>query len=143
SNSREDRLQTISEADGWFTQLIGLAPLPLAEQKSEQQLQRELDLPRGCGRICNLAGRLAIAVAGAVALENHLIREREIGVIENIERFRAELQRHALPHGDPLEQGSVDVKQARAAERTAPHVSEGASNRHLEGTGIEPVVHCP
>src|SRR5207247_4868821 len=86
---------------------------------SEQKLQRELELPRGCGRICNLAGRLAITVVGAVALEDHLIREREIRVIQNIERFRAELQRHALPDGDPLKQGRVEVEQARAAERTA------------------------
>src|SRR5438128_421449 len=33
---------------------------------------------------------------------------------------------HALPDGDPLKQGSVDVEQARAAQRTAPHVAERA-----------------
>src|SRR5882762_6362355 len=93
---------------------------------SEQQLQCELELPRGCGRICNGAGRLAVAVVGAVALEDHLIREREISVIQNIERFRPELQSHALPNGDPFKQGRVDVEQARAAVRTASCVPEGA-----------------
>src|SRR5262249_14653994 len=111
--------------------------------ESKKKLHRELDLPRGCGRICNLAGRIAVTVVGAVTLENDLIRGGEIRVIENIERFGAELQRHALPDGNPLEQGSVDVEQARAAERTAPCVPEGAGSRHREGTGIEPLVHSP
>src|SRR5882762_8657588 len=110
---------------------------------SEQQLQCELELPRGCGRICNGAGRLAVTVVGAVALEDHLIREGKIDAIQNIERFRAKLQSDVLPDGDPLEQGCVDVEQARAAEGTAPRVPESAGNRHLEGTGIEPAVHCP
>ena len=109
----------------------------------EKQLQRELDLPRGGGRLRNLAGRFAIVVAGGVARENHLIREPKIGAIENIERFRPELQRHALLDGDPLEQGSVDVEQGWAANRATPRVSEGAGNRHLVGTGIEPVYRCP
>ena len=80
---------------------FGVRPC-ISPQNSEQQLQRELDLPRGGGRLRNLAGRTAIAVVGAVALENDLIRQSEIGVIENIKRFRPELQCHALPDGDPL-----------------------------------------
>src|SRR2546427_4371646 len=109
----------------------------------EQQLQRELDLPRGGDCVSNLAGRLAVTIVSAVALEYHLIRESEIHVIQNIERFRAELQRYALPDGDPLKQGRVEVEQARAAERTAPRVPEGAGKRHRESTGIKPVVHAP
>src|SRR5437867_594030 len=62
-------------------------------------------------------------------------------MIENIERFRAELQTRAFPDGDPFEQRRVDVKQARAEERTASRVPEGAGGRHREGAGIEPVVH--
>src|SRR5881628_377038 len=110
---------------------------------SEHQLQRELELPRGGGRIGNLSGRLAVTVVGAVALEDNLIREREIRVIENIERFRAELQRHALPDGDPLKKGRVEVEQARPAERTAPRVPESAGKRHRESTGIEPAFPSP
>src|SRR5437870_2292552 len=115
----------------------------ISPQNSEQQLQRELDLPRGGGCVCNLAGRLAVTIVSAVAQEDHLIRESEIHVIQNIERFRAELQRHALPDGDPLKQGRVEVEQARAAEGTAPRVPEGAGKRHRESTGIKPVVHAP
>src|SRR5262249_16734001 len=54
-----------------------------------------------------------------------------------------ELQIRALPDGNPLEQGRVDVEEARAAERTASRVTEGAGSRHREGTGIEPVFYCP
>src|SRR2546426_12344421 len=111
--------------------------------RSEQQLQRELDLPRGRGRIGNLAGRLAIAVVRGVALEDDPIRVREIRAIEHIERFGAELQRLALPDGYPLEEGRVDAEQARAAERTASRVPEGSGGRHREGTGIKPVVDSP
>ena len=102
---------------------------------SEHQLQRELDLPRGRGRTGNLAGGIAIAVVVAVALEHNEIRVSEIRAIQNIERFRAELQRHALPDGNPLKQGRVDVEQARAAERTATRVAEAAGNRHPRKRG--------
>ncbi len=50
------------------------SPTSSRERLLEQQLQRELDLPRVVGRRRDLAGRLAIAVVGAVALEQHLIR---------------------------------------------------------------------
>src|SRR5262249_24844254 len=89
----------------------------------------------------HLASRVAVAVVRGVALENDPIRVREIRVIENIERFRAKLQIQALPDGDPLEQGRVDVKQARTTERTASRVAVGAGSRHRKGAGIEPVVH--
>src|SRR5437867_7497376 len=107
------------------TSEFGGASPHLPPQNLEQQLQRELDLPRGGGRVRNLAGRLAVTIVSAVALEDHLIRESEIHVIQNIERFRAELQRHALPDGDPLKEGSVEVEQARPAEGTALRVPEG------------------
>ena len=56
--------------------------------ESEQQLERELDLPRGGGGICNDPARGAVVGA----LENNLIRKPEIRVIQNIERLGAELQ---------------------------------------------------
>ncbi len=49
---------------------------------SEQQLQHELDLPRG--RCCPVNGPARGAVV--VALEHDLIGVRKIGVIENIVR---------------------------------------------------------
>src|SRR5262249_19953097 len=56
---------------------------------------------------------------------------------------RAELQSYALPNGNPLKEGRVDVEQAWAAECTSSDVSVGAGSRHQEGTGIEPAVHRP
>ena len=60
--------------------------------ESKQELQRELDLPRGRGGICNDPTRRAVGVAQ----ENDFVREREIGVIENIERLGSELQIQSL-----------------------------------------------
>ncbi len=57
-----------------------------AEQKSKYELQRELELTREGGRRCNDATRGAVLGAR----ENNLIREREIGVIENIEHLGPE-----------------------------------------------------
>ena len=59
---------------------------------SEQQLERELDLPRGRGGSCNDSARGAVLGA----LENNLIRVREIRVIQNIERLGPELQIQSL-----------------------------------------------
>src|SRR5215467_11888120 len=115
----------------------------MVPKSSKHQLQRELDLPRRRGRTGNLADGIAIAVVVAVALEHNEIRVSEIRAIQNIERFRAELQRHALPDGNSLKQGRVDVEQARAAERTASHVAEGAGNRHRESFRIEPLFWSP
>src|SRR5207249_6959471 len=87
----------------------------------ELQLQRELDLPRVRGGRCN--DRARGAVLGA--LEENLIRVREIGVIQNIEHLGPKLQIQSLTDSHPLQQGRVDVEQARTTERTASHVSEG------------------
>src|SRR5438093_8854988 len=89
---------------------------------SELQLQRELDLPRGRGGSVNDAARGAVLGA----LEENLIRVREIGVIQNIEHLGPELQIQSLTESHPLQQRRVDVEQARTTERTASHVSEGA-----------------
>src|SRR5437899_9175578 len=73
---------------------------------SELQLQRELDLPRCRGRRCNDPARRAVLGA----LEKNLIRVREVGVIQNIERLGAELQIQSLTDSHPLQQRSVDVE---------------------------------
>src|SRR5262249_2841026 len=122
---------------------VSLCFVVAVSKKSKLQPQRELDLPRRRGRTGNLAGGIAIAVVAAVALEHNEIRVGEILAIQNMERFHAELQLNALPDGDPLKQGCVDVEQARAAERTAPHVAEGAGNRHRESFRIEPLFRSP
>src|SRR5437660_9704705 len=86
-------------------------PIPLFQKSgvrfiSELQLERELDLPRVRGGRCN--DRARGAVLGA--LEENLIRVREIGVIQNIEHLGPELQIQSLTDSHPLQQGRVDVE---------------------------------
>src|SRR5712691_10105132 len=109
----------------------------------EQQLQRELKLPRARGRLVDLARRRAVRGTGTVSIESDRIRQREIGVIQNIEHLRPQLQIQSLADSDPLEKRSVDADQTGAAELTPPRVAKGARNRHLEGPRIVPLIRRP
>src|SRR2546425_11328608 len=60
--------------------------------ESEQQLQRELDLSRGRCGVCDDPARGAVVGA----LENNLIRVREVGGIQKIEYLRTQLQIQSL-----------------------------------------------
>ena len=75
-----------------------LSPALLLGAHSEQQLQRELDLPRGRGGRCNDSAQGAVLGA----LEDNLIRIRQIGMIQNIERLGAELQIQTLTDSHSL-----------------------------------------
>src|SRR5436309_1871829 len=107
-------------------------PLQMS-QNSEQQLERELDLARRCRRSVN--GPARGTVLGA--LENHLIRVCEVGVIENIERLGAELHIESLSDFDPLQERRVDIEQARPTQRSASHVPESPLGRQYEGSRVE------
>jgi len=102
-----------------------------------------VNLPRRGGRRRDRPGRGAIGVAGTATRENHLVRVREIGVIQNVEDLRSELRGPLLADSEPFEKWSVHVNQARPAERSARHVPEGPGNRQREGVRIEPVVDRP
>src|SRR3989441_2358740 len=104
--------------------------------KSKQELQRKLDLPRRRCRICNDPTRRAVLGA----LENDLIRVREIRVIENIERLGPELQLQSLSDSDVLEQRRINVEQARTTERSATHVPEGPLCRQYKSSRVEPPI---
>src|SRR2546422_5622439 len=87
-------------------------PLPtdpfawLAEcNPSEQKLQGKLDLPRSSHDRRNSAG---IGVRGAAATEGAQRGVAEIGVVQDIEEFRAKLQRGRL--GDPGILRQIDVQ---------------------------------
>src|SRR5205809_5278854 len=105
----------------------------------EHQLQRELDLPRGPIRLSNHACRWA----DPSSRKNDLVRGSEIGVIENIDGLRPELQSQFLADGELLEQRCVEVYQARAPQRSSRHVAKGSGSRHLEGPRIEPLIRFP
>ena len=106
---------------------------------SKQKLQRELDLPRGSGRV----GKGSRRGADAGAREIDLSRVREICVIENIEGLHPELQIESFIDSELLEQRSVDVGQVGATDRSARHVPEGPCNRQPEGIRILIVIRCP
>src|SRR5439155_11226357 len=106
---------------------------------SELQLERELDLPRGRGRIYNHPARGAVLVT----LEKNLIRVRQVGVIQNIERLSPKLQIQALTDSHPFQERSVDHEQTRPAQRSARHVPKGSLERQHEGPAIEPLIGFP
>src|SRR5213594_1468213 len=107
-------------------------------QNSEQQLERELDLARRCRRTVNGPARGGVLRAR----ENHLIRVREIGVIENIERLSAELHIQALTDSDPLQKRRVDIEEPRSTKRPASHVPEGPLGGQDKSPRIEEPIGC-
>src|SRR3989442_15152393 len=75
--------------------------------------------------------------ADVSAREDNEIGCIKVRVIQNVEDLRPELQIQSLFQGNPFEQRSIHVEHARSAELTAPCVTEGSSQRHQEGIGIE------
>src|SRR2546426_12358371 len=98
---------------------------PNSRAKSKQELQCKLDLTRRCRRAVNGPARGAVLAA----LENHLIRVREIGVIENIERLGAELHIQSLTDSYSLQERRIDIEQARPSQRPASHIPAGPLGR--------------
>jgi hypothetical protein len=82
---------------------------PTVKVHLKDEFQRELDLARGPIRLGNDAG----GGADSAAVEDDLIRVREIGVVENVEHLRPELQIHFLGNRELLEQRRVESGQAR------------------------------
>src|SRR5438034_8207476 len=113
-----------------------LSPALLLVAQSEQQLQRELDLPRCRGRRRNDSARGAVLGT----LEKNLIRIREIRVIQDIESLGAELQIQSLTDSHSLQQRGVEHEQARSSQRSARHVPEGSLERQPERFRIEPLI---
>ena len=85
----------------------------------EVQLQRKLDLSRIGDGIENFAERSQRRRSDAGA------RVGEVGVIEGVEEFAAELYLPALCDQELFEQAQVDVFQARPMERARGTVTEG------------------
>jgi hypothetical protein len=103
---------------------------------SEEQLQCELDLPRGRCGIVNDPARGAVVAAR----ENYLVREREIGMIQNVEQLGPELHVQSFTDSDPLQERRVHIEQARPTQRSARHVSERSLERKHERSRIKPSI---
>src|SRR5690242_2352717 len=90
--------------------------------RSEYQLQCELPLP---GRVC----RTDRAEGGARDLR---VRNAEIGVVQNVEELRPELQPRPLPNVEVLVDGEIPLVELGRTKRIAPHIAErrvGRRNR--------------
>jgi len=117
---------------------------------SEQELERELNLPRGGGRRGDHSLWGADAACGAsepirarraiVASEHNRIGVREIGLIENVEELGPKLQGPLLADLELLEKWGVHVDQPRASECSARNIAERPGKRDQERVGVEPLI---
>ena len=107
----------------------GPRPYP-AGRPLERELGGELNESRRGGG-CDLAERRAhdVAVHGAGAVE--------LRVVEDVERFEANLEVPRLVERDALDQREVEVLDARPVEEPARRVAELAERRHAEARGVE------
>ena len=76
------------------------------------------------------------ALRGARRVDN-LIGQGKIGVVEDVEELRAELQAGALAELGGLKQREVPVGEAGAYEAVARRVADGPISRSGEGAGVE------
>src|ERR1700730_16841324 len=71
---------------------------------------------------------------------NKNIRQIEIGSVQQIESFRAELQSGLLPELRVLHERKVNGLIGRSLENIAPRISEAAEGRNAERLRVEPKI---
>src|SRR5438067_2399189 len=103
---------------------------------SKQELQRELDLPRGRGRGNDPRGRAIV-----IARENDWVGRRKVGMVEEVEGLHPKLQIHVLSDAELLEQRGVKIGQPRPYECPARHIPESPGKWLQKSVGIEPLVY--
>ena len=86
-----------------------------AEAFLEGQFGSQLDLPRCSGGLIHLS--CAVDAQGVI-----VDRCLKVGVIEDVEEFRAELRVKPFIDRDILEQRKVDIDRLRAIQRVPPVV---------------------
>src|SRR5260370_20877067 len=111
----------------------GGAPAKAKADSSEQELQRELNLPRGVGRLGDHPRRRA----EISAREGHGIGQREVCAIQHVESLDPELQPVLFGETEVLEQRRVKIGEPRSNEGSARHVTECAGKRQRESIRIE------
>ena len=87
------------------TPLVELLPPKEDQPTLENQLQRELDLPRGGGRTSN--STCSAARGGTTAAEYGVRRVSKVGAVEDVEKLRAELQIHLFRQPRILDERQV------------------------------------
>ena len=95
----------------------------------ELQLQRELNFSWGSRRTAN---------DSKVCIRDGVIRIAEVGVIENVEEFAAELKREPLRERKILVGNEVQILQGGPGHVVPSFVAEGVRIGYCEGSSIEP-----
>src|SRR6266404_5953633 len=125
---------------GLILSLEGLYQPPQSgRQALEVELQSQLDnaglVDLGHGAKTSTVDREPIGKAGVEVLE--------IGVIENVERFHAELEPHPLPNADVFEQRNVHALLTWSFHVSTAGIARYANRvRVLESIDVEPRVGC-
>src|SRR5437660_5220036 len=105
--------------------------------QSEQELERELELPRGVGsRRYDPCGG-AVVAAG----KSHRVRRRKVCAIQHVESFRAKLHSILLRNIEVFGESGVKVVEPGPNESSASHISERACSGQQESIAIE-VMAC-
>ena len=90
--------------------------------------------------LCNGASGACIQIPGAVCVDagnDHVGRQSEVWVIEDIEELRAELQRVMLAEQKILRDRKIQVAEARAVDLIAAQIAESAVSGLRKGEGIQ------
>src|SRR5207244_9614949 len=97
---------------------------------SEHQPQPELNLPRRCRRRRDAAGASDRTRGGE---DGALTRDRKIRMIQHVEEFRAELERHALAQPELPVERQVEARKPRAGQGVPAEVAVEAGLGQSEG----------
>src|SRR6516164_50972 len=107
--------------------------------------------PWGGGRVClevefpgklNAARRIGAGNRAKTGVTQITVRHEEVGVIEGVEKFHAELDAHVFAHNPVLLEPHIPIDKTRSAKigKEARRVSEGERIWLRKRRGINPVV---
>src|ERR1039457_2521539 len=82
----------------------------------------------------NLARRVRIPNRAECGVAGLGVRNPEVGVIQDIEEFRAELQPHGLAHAEGLVDAVIPLPEAGSAESVTAQIAEFLAGRSEEHT---------
>src|SRR6266542_1233314 len=102
---------------------------------SVNDLHPELDLPRRGDGVRDLPRRRTDFSAG----EDDQVGRTEVGMVQQVEALRAELELHAVADLRVLEERDVHTRQSRPPQTAPAYVAERPHRRHDVRIGIEPL----
>src|SRR5579872_7450622 len=124
----------------------GLAKRPLKD-KLQAQLQdarvvrrtgvQEVGLANaGCARVSRAVVGVGTGTEATADATRTTGNRCEVGVIEDVERLRTELQRYLFVNGEVLEQCHVEIGQVGVAQEVAVHIAEGQAAGQGKGSRV-------